>query len=280
MQLGDDFTGEGEEVVTTQEGENIEESETEEDSADTPNGEEEEKESNEDEEGEEENEDDDKKKRELQGLENAEKELDDDLSELDTNISKARERIVAKRQSRRDKRQIIQDVDNKIPAKETDDNLDDVDADAVATIERVIKAKGYVKQQDVDKRTAQEAHKIAQDAFYEKHQEYNVKNDKDDFLYNALCAELALFATPNDPKQIPILLEKAHKAVQSSYPDFFKEGKEKKTVAKTKRIKNAGTGGGVSGSGASSEENEPLSDRKRQIYLDGGWSEEDIDELT
>ena len=281
MKLGDDFASDDEEVETKEE-EIMDESEEEqeEDSTGASTGEDENEESKEDEEDEkDEEDDDDKKKRELQGLETAEKEIDDNLSDLDININKARERIVAKRQSRRDKRQIIQEVDKKIPDKETD-NLEDIDTDAVATIERVIKAKGYVKQQDVEQKEIQTAHKTAQDDFYAKHPEYDTKNDKDDFLYKALCAELNDFASPTDSKKIPVLFEKAHMAVKLAHPEFFKEAKVKKIVEKAERIKKAGTGGGGSNSGASSEEeSETLSDRKKQILFNCGWSEEDINEL-
>lgn len=220
------------------------------------------------------------KLRELEGLKRAEEKLDKDLTEIDLEIKKARERIVGKRSERRSKRELVDTIDDKYPDKEEDD-LSDVDPDTIQLLDRFVKAKGLVPKTELQKMQYETAHKTAEETFFEKHPEYSPENDKDDFLYNALRKELSYFAPPKDPKLIPKLFEKAHKAVVEQNPEFFKKGSSTKEIAEKKeRIKKAGIGGGSAGGTGSSEKSKGGKKALNEIQIAalraGGWTEDEI----
>jgi len=226
------------------------------------------------------------KKRVLDGLLATERELDGNLTDIDREIEEARKRIVEKRGQRRDKRGIKDIVHSTIPPESNDDDLSDVDPDNIELIERVIKAKGFVKKEDLQKQTYEETHKSAQDAFFSAHPEYLPKNDPDDKLYNAILEELSLFATPKDAKLIPKLFTKAHEQVVKRFPNRFTT---KKTIpqknAIVARTRRASMGGGSSGGGnnpAPKNKNNgtgKLSAAQKQQMLHGGWTEEEINSI-
>lgn len=296
--MGDDFADDSESIPTSEEvvdgaeddtsSEESEENETEDESVEDES---EESESEEEEQAsagvseDEDAEEDDDKSKVLQGLAHTEKELENDLSDLDIQIQTAKQRIVSKRQARRDRRELIQTIDTKTEDSENDDDLSDVDEDQVKLFERIAKVKGYVPRSELRAQQFEETRKTAQEEFLEKHPEYKPENDTDDSLYNTLKSELALYAAPEDPRLIPKLFERAHSAVKQQYPDKF--SKTVKTVqqhvAASSRTKVASSGSqSPKSSTVKAEQKESsgtLSSEKIQILKNSGWSEADIAEL-
>lgn len=304
VKLGEDFTDESVEVETTQEEEKEDSTQEEEekdnsaDASDSKNHDDEEsEESEEDSEdtSDEEDEDDEDvdleaKKRELQGLKDAESELDKDLEEIEEEIQKTRKRIVAKRQARRDHRQVVQHIDNVEPDEEQDD-LSDIDEETQNAIERVIRAKGYVRKEDVSQMSYKSAHQMAEEKFFQEHPEYSVESDDGDVLFDLLSKELQNFSRPKDPSQIPALFERAHLLVKTQNPEYFKDSKKspekiEKIAKKSARIKKAGTGGGTSGGSTTSSKKSKdsggkgaLTESQKEILRRGGWTDEEIAEM-
>lgn len=303
IKLGNDFDEESEEADTSkeegketsedesteeEEKENSEES-SEEKKPDEEKESEEESKSEEDKESEteeeEEEDDETKKKRELKGLENTEKDIDGDISELDEKIVSTKSRIVDKRGDRREKRDLIDKIDNKIPSEEKDeDDLSDIDEQTLGILDRYTKHKGLVPKSELEKMNRQTVHENAEEAFFKKHPEYDAANDKDDTLYKAIKEELSYFAAPTDLKKIPKLFEKAHNEVVKRYPDQFKKLDTSKQAVKKERIKQSGLGAGSSsGGGSESSSDKPkkeFSDVQKQALRDGGWTEDEITKLT
>lgn len=285
LNLGDDFTGEddapaGEEAIEKEEGdeggeEGGEEGDGEEGSAEDD--------------GEKPKSD---KEKELQGLIDQEKELDGDLSTIDAQIKAAKDRIIEKRRARREGRDLAGKVDETIPAEDGEsDDLADIDPETIKVLERFTKAKGLVPMSEIGKMTYNQAHKTSEDNFYQVHKEYLPENDDGDLLYNALKEELSYFAAPKDPKKIPELFEKAHKHVMEKYPDKFKTIPKKVVTQEVKKssaiVKKQGVGGGnAGGTGAGTRKNgndggsKTYSDKQIQALRDGGWSDDEIKELT
>lgn len=235
----------------------------------------------------------DKKKQELTGLLDTEGKLDGDLGTIDEQISSAKQRIVEKRRARREGRELAGKVDEATPdLSETQDDLSDIDPDTIKVLERFTKARGLVPKSELSKMTYQQAHKSAEDTFYAAHPQYLPENDGDDVLYKALKKELTLYAAPSDAKLIPTLFEKAHDAVAKAHPDKFRKAV---TVDKTKilgaaaRVKSRQLGGGTSGgkgggnsgsSGKQSGEGRQFDAAQIAALRSGGWSEDDIKELS
>ena len=217
----------------------------------------------------------------LEGLRQTETELGNDVSNLEKEIETRRQRITQLRKDRRDRKDIINTIDTKIPDAKEDD-LSDIDPESLKIVERVIKAKGYVSRDELGSITFEQQQKDAQTNFFDKHAEYLPENDKDDFLYNELKKELTLYAKPSDPKLIQQIYERAHKAVRDKFPTYFKTTNSVNLTDQKKNIvrnQGAGTGGGASsggGSSAGSSKEGKLSPTQIEHLRSGGWSEEDI----
>lgn len=279
LNLGDDFTGEddapaGEEGIEKTEGEEGGEDGEEgsvEDAGEKPKSD---------------------KEKELQGLIDQETDLDGDLNAIDAQIKAAKDRIIEKRRARREGRDLAGKVDYAIPAEDDEsDDLADIDPETIKVLERFTKAKGLVPMSEIGKMTYNQAHKASEENFYQNHKEYLPENDDGDILYNALKEELSYFAAPKDPKKIPELFEKAHKHVLEKYADKFQSNPKKVITQELKKssaiIKKQGVGGmNAGGAGAGGRKNDvdggskTYSDKQIQALRDGGWSEDEIVELT
>lgn len=297
--LGDESEDENENSSEADDGKNNESSEDENDSDATDDDESEDDKSEEEDDSKDDGKKDDKKPtkdQELQGLLDTEKDLDTNLSDIDKKIKEAKDRISAKRKARREGRDLVETVDEKLPdTEEETDDLSDIDDETIKVLERFTKAKGLVPKSELIKESYQKQHKSAEASFYEAHPEYSAENDTDDALYNALKEELADFAAPSDAAKIPKIFEKAHQAVTLRYPDRFKkkdspadkkqEDKKNDQTNKSVRLKNQSLGGGNSGGSGKGSDNSGKSEKASLSQLqidhlrDGGWSDEDIKEL-
>lgn len=217
----------------------------------------------------------------LEALRKTEEELDKDTSELDREIQARKDRIAEKRSERRQKRDLVETIGERLPETEVD-NLGDIDSTTLSILERYTKAKGLVPRSEIEKVTYESQHKTAENAFYEKHKEYLPENDKDDTLYKALQRELALFAKPSNPGLISKLFEKAHSEVRKQYPQFFKESTLDNKINATQRTNVASMGSGNTGGSSRSKptEGKKLTSFQIQALQQGGWTQEDIDRLN
>lgn len=215
----------------------------------------------------------------LDALRKEEESLGKNLSELDIEIETRRKRISDLRAQRRDKKDIVERIDTKIP-EATEDNLADIDKDTLTLLDRYTKAKGLVPKQELEKISFETSRKNSEKAFFNTHKEYLPANDPDDSLFTALKAELSLYVQPTDPEQIAQLFERAHAEVKKKFPTRFKTPVATDTTAARERIKLQQMGSGGSGSGSQQKSSKaPLSARQKDELLRGGWTEEEISKM-
>lgn len=220
--------------------------------------------------------DTDEKQKALGALRKEEENIDKNLSEIDLEIKRRKERITEKRAERRDKRDIIKTVDEVAPPTETD-NLADIDKDTLAILERYTKAKGLVPKAELSHIKYEEEQKRQEKQFFKTNPEYLPENDKDDELYSELRKELALYAKPNDPEMLSRIYDKAHREVKARFSDRFKANVQKHVVAQ-KRVEISQSGG-VSGGTSSKASESKFSEKQLSIMRNSGYSEEDIKDL-
>jgi hypothetical protein len=153
--------------------------------------------------------------------------------------------------------------------EEAIDDLKGVHPNDVALIEKVLKSKGYVRKDDVEKRIYEETKQQALDTFLSKHPEFKPENDPRDANWMRLQKELEYYRMPQDPKKIGEVLERAHRALGGSGGQDMS--------AKKHRAQVAGAGG--AGMKSPSSGGNTLSPEQKEQYRRGGWSEEDIQKI-
>lgn len=132
---------------------------------------------------------------------------------LELKIVELRKDITDLRGTRRELKQAqIQEAQKQI------DDLKDVNPADVALIDRVLKNKGYMTQEEIDRTYRESVTNEEVGKFLEKYPEYKAENDPSDLNWKQLEAEMLLFKTPKDPRQIALLLEKAHRTVHKVAP--------------------------------------------------------------
>lgn len=227
----------------------------------------------------------------LQGLLDTEKEIDKDLDPLDAAIVAAKQRISQKRGDRREKRELVKTIDTVLPVEDGEQvDLSDIDPTTLEILERFTKAKGLVPKSELQKMSYQQFHKSSEEKFYTDHPEYLPDNDPGDVLYNALKQELSYYVQPTDPKLIPAFFERAHKIVKDKFPEKFvgrvvqKDARSEKDAVKVVRTRTQSLGGGAPAGDKSGSQDKSskktYSDAQIRALQDGGWTDEEIKELT
>ena len=125
------------------------------------------------------------------------------------------------------------------------DKLDDINPKDIALIEKVLKAKGYVKKDDVSALTYQEKLESHKDSWLKDHQEYLPENDPDDKRWSALNSTLgSYFKSPSDPSKIGKLLDAAHAMIGGNVRQIQTKPKAQVEAAKERvNVASKGTGG-------------------------------------
>lgn len=135
-----------------------------------------------------------------------------------------------------------------------DDELADVDPAAVAMIERVIKAKGYVQKGDLDSRDTTRSVKSEQDTWLDKHPEYKPENDPDDEKWKQLSSVVKMFALPSNPKDVQRILDMAHRELGGTAA-VLPVKSAASAAAQTQKTKVSGTSGGGGAAKAATSSN-------------------------
>jgi len=188
-------------------------------------------------------------------------------------LQRERERLLKEIQElRRERRELKQKpaVEQPITQEEVDE-LKDLHPEDVALIERILRAKGYVRKDELERELYEKIEQEEIEKFLEKHPEFKPENDPDDRNWNALQEELKWYRKPENPRDIGKLLEKARRAIQGT-------GERSNTTATKKRLEIASQGGSSSVAQRSSSYT-PLDEKKIEMLRRGGWSEEEIQEI-
>lgn len=195
-----------------------------------------------------------------------------DVGELATQaeaLKKEREALLKDIQELRgERRDLRQKQLDKV--EEAIDDLKDAHPKDVELIERVLKARGYVRKEEVEKQIYTQVKEQQLNSFLEKHPEYKPENDSQDLNWSRLQKELEFYRMPQDPKKVGQVLERAHKAL--SEVSGGQDLSAKRHLAKT-----AGVGGGTGKSPSSGTKS--LSPEYREELRRGGWSEEEISKI-
>ena len=146
------------------------------------------------------------------------------------------------------------------------EELKDVHPDDAAIVEKVLRAKGYIRKDEAHQMFYDTVKQEELNKFLSKYPEYKPENDQNDLNWSALQRELGLYKMPGDPHQIGEILERAHKAVARPA--------DPASQARKRQIEIASVGGG--GMQRSSSTKKSLDPRYRQELERGGWSEEEI----
>lgn len=170
------------------------------------------------------------------------------------------------RGERRDlKQKQIDKVDAKI------ESLDDVNPADVEVVEKILRSKGYMKQEEFQKMTYESVKNDTVESFLEKYPEYKPENDPQDTNWSALQREIALYRMPDDPKKISLILEKAHRELTRSQP-------ASQTPAKKQQVVVASHGAGGTQRPQTQSKSRLTPDQK-QAFSQGGWSAAEIEAM-
>lgn len=186
--------------------------------------------------------------RAIQGLQNERVKLLKEISEL-----KGQRREIKQEQIDRNQAQI--------------DELKDLHPDDVATIERVLRAKGMVSKEEAQQMFYNDVKDQELNRFLEKYPEYKPENDPSDVNWTTLQRELGFYKMPTDPRALGEILERAHRAV-------VKVPSSPSVAAQKRQVQVAGVGGGGTQPAASTTRLDPA---KRQMLQ--GFSEEEIQNI-
>lgn len=170
------------------------------------------------------------------------------------------------RGERRDlKQKQIDKVDAKI------ESLDDVNPADVEVVEKILRSKGYMKQEEFQKMTYESVKNDTVETFLEKYPEYKPENDPQDTNWSALQREIALYRMPDDPKKISLILEKAHRELTRSHP-------ASQTPARKQQVAVASHGAGGTQRSQSSPSSR-LTAEQKQTFSNGGWTAAEIEAM-
>lgn len=210
---------------------------------------------------------------ETKPAEEGQKPQGENTEELDTDnqgLLSQREKLLAEiRDLRSDRRELRGQKKEPLIVEQKQDTLDDIDPEYAKTIERVIKAKGYVTKDESNKTSYESIKKVKLDEFLEKYPEYKPENDPDDINWNSLQKELSLYKMPSDPHSLEVVLKKAHSAISKP----AKGGR----ATNPKKLETARLGSG--GEKRPSSQTKCLTETQKNVYRNGGWSEEEIKDL-
>ena len=154
-----------------------------------------------------------------------------------------------------------------LKVQEKIDDLKDLHPEDVQTLDRILKAKGYVTKGESNQMYYDAVKQQELENFLAKFPEYKAENDPNDVNWNVLQRELKYYRMPENPHEIIQVLERAHRAVSRVSGD-------RSTEVKKHQVEVASVGGG--GAQRSTPTRKSLDPEKRAIYERGGWSEEEI----
>ena len=165
------------------------------------------------------------------------------------------------------KREIKQ---NEIARVETRiDELKEIHPDDVATIDKVLRAKGYITRQEASQMSYEAVKQDELTKFLDRFPEYKPENDPNDLNWSLLQRELAYYKMPEDARRLGDVLERAHKGI-------IKVPVGPSATAKKRQIEIAGVG---SGGAQKSTSKKSLETWQKEEYRRGGWTDKEIAEL-
>ncbi len=182
--------------------------------------------------------------------------------------------------ARKDRREARENLSAKplFVDKPKDDELKDLNPDDVAMIEKVVRAKGYVPREELQKMTYEEKKQASIDSWVSLHPEYQ-HSAEGDANWDALKEVLKqpYFSMPPDPRDVVKLLDIAHRQIKDSIkPLPVRSGAEIKEAQK--KIDLSSKGDSNKGSKGSAPAKTAKANDVNRSYLKG-FSDEEMDEI-
>lgn len=146
------------------------------------------------------------------------------------------------------------------------DELKDLHPEDVATIERVLRSKGYMTKEEQSTMLYETVKNEELSKFLDKYPEYKPENDPNDINWQSLQKEFALYKMPSNPRLLTEILERAHRALPKA------AGKPVAPELK-RRVEIASVGGGGTQKSSSTQS---LSPERKEMLRNGGFTEDDI----
>ncbi len=161
-------------------------------------------------------------------------------------LARQKEKLLADiRELRQEKRE---EKDSRIYKKEPlivpkEEDLADVAEADINLIEKVLKAKGYVRKDEVQTLTYKEKVDSYKNQWLENHPEYLPENDKENIRWDDLNSTIIrLFKMPDNPKDIVKVLDTAHSLVSKTSLPTKSSASERATKEKIKTISKSSAG--------------------------------------
>ncbi len=178
-----------------------------------------------------------------------------------------KEKLLDEIKSLRGQRREIKQEEINIVQQQMDD-LKDLYPDDINTIDRILRAKGYMTKEEANKMFYENVKNDELKQFLDRFPEYKPENDVNDINWNALQRELKYFRMPENPHEVGQVLEKAHKALEK-----IQSHSDRTVEVKKRQIEVAGAG---TKAGQRSSSPKRLDPDKRMVLLQGGWTEEEV----
>jgi hypothetical protein len=157
------------------------------------------------------------------------------------------------------------------------DELKDVAPADVELIEKVMKAKGYVRKDEIQAQTYQQQLESSKDQWLQAHPEYLPENDPDDSRWNQLNETIAaFFKKPANPSEVGKVLDLAHQMIGGATKKHPVKSAAQ-TAAAQEKLKATSTGQG----GAATRGTEPAARTKNidTSYLIG-FTDDELTEIA
>ena len=118
---------------------------------------------------------------------------------------------------RTQRREVRGQSKEQVVVEKTSDELNDVSPQDVELIEKVLRAKGFVKKDELQSSIYQDKVASYQDKWLETHPEYLPANDPEDKNWNLLRQTIdTYFRLPSNPREISKVLDMAHGMIKPS----------------------------------------------------------------
>jgi hypothetical protein len=148
------------------------------------------------------------------------------------------------------------------------DKLEDVNTDDVNLIERILRARGFIRKDEVTKMYSEAQKQEEIEKFFKEYPEYSEDHDPERRKFGPLLQEVSLYKEPSDPKLWGQILRRAHRNLEG-----MKSASERPIAIKKRQVEIAGVG---SGGAQRSSSIKAFTPEKRYALQQGGWSEEEI----
>jgi len=196
-----------------------------------------------------------KKEWEAEGLQKAKDKLLEDIEAL-----------------RLEKRALKGEPEKQVFVDKKEPDLTDVAPADVELVEKILKAKGYVRKDDFQNLTYSEQIKAEQNSWLEKHPEYLPKNDPGDIRWGELSETFnRYYKMPSNPREMGKILDLIHS--QIARPSLPKKSSAQVAAVKEKlKVTSKSSGGG-----AKSSIRKNSSGVDRSVFKD--FSDEELEEM-